>query len=138
MNTVNDNKKFLSDSQQSKAKKARKMIQALGTPTTADLKVIIRMNLIKDWKVNTEDANLAKRVYGSDVGSLKGKSARTKPTPVTSNMIELPEELLNIQEDITLTIKSMQVNDLKFLITVSHDVYYRTTQVLGKNPNFEI
>ena len=93
---VEDNKKFLLDSQQPKAKKARKMIQALGMLTTANLKVIIRMNLIKDYKVNTEDTNLAKRVYGSDVGSLKGKSAHIKPASVTLNMIELPEELLNI------------------------------------------
>ena len=57
VSTVKDNKKFLSDSQQLKAKKARKMMQALGTPTTADLKAIIRMNLIKDCKVNTEDVN---------------------------------------------------------------------------------
>ena len=115
MNTVEDNKKFLSDSQQLKAKKARKMIQALGTPTTTDLKAIIRMNLIKDCKENTEDMNLAERVYGPHISSLKGKSARTKSAPVTSNIIELPEELLSIQEDITLSINNMQVSSLKFL-----------------------
>ena len=48
------------------------MMQALGTLVTADLKAIVRMNLIKDCKVSAEDVNLAERVCGPDVGSLKG------------------------------------------------------------------
>ena len=46
--TVNENNKFLSDSQQAKAKKGRKTMKALGTPTVADLKSSMRMNLMKD------------------------------------------------------------------------------------------
>ena len=107
-------------------------------PTTTNLKAIIRINLIKDCKVNTEDVNLAERVYSPNIGSLKGKSARAKPASMTSNMIELPEELLNIQENITLSIDGMQVSGLKILMTIFYDVYYRTAQVLEKNPNFEI
>ena len=48
------------------------MMQTLGTPTIANLKAIVRINLIKDCKVNIEDVNLAERVYGPNVGSLKG------------------------------------------------------------------
>ena len=137
MSTVNENTKFLSDSQQVKAKEARKMMQGLGVPTVADLKAIVRMDLIKDVKANAEDANLAERVRGPDLGNLKGKSARSKPTPATSNITELTEELLNIQEDVALSIGGMRANDLKLLTTVSHDVHCRTTQVFGKNQNLK-
>ena len=47
------------------------MMQALGTPTTADLRAITQMNLIKDCKVNTEDVNLAQRACGPDVDRLQ-------------------------------------------------------------------
>ena len=47
MSTVDENLKFLSTNQQTKAKRARKLMQALGTPTTTDLKAMLRMNLIK-------------------------------------------------------------------------------------------
>ena len=72
LSTVNETKKFLSDSQQAKAKHSRKMMKALGSLTVADLKAIMRMNLMKDCKVSTQDANLAEKAHGPGVGSLKG------------------------------------------------------------------
>ena len=71
-------------------------MQAAGTPTAEDLKAMLRMNLIKDCEVKTEDVNLAEKVYGPDVGAIKGKSTRVKPTPVTSEIIEIPDELLKL------------------------------------------
>ena len=47
MNIVEDNLKYMSESQQKRAKTARKTLQAIGTPTTQDLEAIIWMNLIK-------------------------------------------------------------------------------------------
>ena len=43
------------------------MYQALGMPTTMDLKAMIRINLIKDNKVTTEDITLVEKVYGLDI-----------------------------------------------------------------------
>ena len=59
----------------------------MGTPTVTDLKSTIRMNLIKNSKVTTGDVNLAEKAFGPDVGSTKGKTTRTKPTPVTINIV---------------------------------------------------
>ena len=41
MNIVDDNLKYMSERQQKRAKAARKVLQAIGTPTTQDLKAII-------------------------------------------------------------------------------------------------
>ena len=109
-------------------------MQALGTPTATELKAMLRMNLIKDCEVKTEDVNLAEKVYGPDVGAIKGKSTRVKPTPVTSEIIEIPDELLKLQEEITLSMDGLQVNTVKFLTTISHNIYYRTAQALSANP----
>ena len=129
-NIVTDNLKYMSERQRKRAKAARKVFQAVGTPTTQDLKSIIRMNLIKNMEITTEDVNLAKKAFGPDVGSMKGKSTRKSPIPALSNVIEIPTELLSLNEDITLSIDGLNVNTLKFLTSISHDVYYRAGQYL--------
>ena len=94
LTTVNENLKYLSLRQKEKAKQACKLYHALGTPTIGDLKAMIRMNLIKNNNVTTEDVHLATKVYGPDAGAIKGKTTRQKPIPVTSNIIKIPKELL--------------------------------------------
>ena len=75
--TVSDNLKLLSVRQQNRAKQARRVYQALGSPDPDALKAIIRMNLIRNNKITTKDVLLAERTFGRDVGALKGKSTRT-------------------------------------------------------------
>jgi hypothetical protein len=93
-----------------------------------DLKAMISMNLIKNNMVTTDDVNLATKAYGPDVGGIKGKTTRSRPTPVTSNIVQIPDELLEIQQDLTVSMDGMTVNSLKFLTAISHDLYYRTAQ----------
>ena len=102
-------------------------MQALGTPTSNDLKALIRMNVIRNCNINTEDVNLADKAYGKDVGAVKGKSTRVNPSPITSNLIELPDELVNVQEDMTMSTDGLEVNTVKFLTTVAHDSHHRTS-----------
>ena len=100
----------------------------MGTPTVEDLQARIRMNLIKNNQVTTDDVNLATKVYGPDVGAIKGKTTRSRPTPVTNNIVEIPDELLDIQQDLTVSMDGLTINSLKFLSTISHKLYYRTAQ----------
>eukprot|EP00957_Ditylum_brightwellii_P161374 12287363-Ditylum_brightwellii.AAC.1 len=68
---------------------------------------MIRMNLIRNNEVTTEDINLTVKTYGPDVGHIKGKTTRQKLLPVTSNLIEIPDELIRVNEDIKLSIDGM-------------------------------
>jgi hypothetical protein len=103
----------------------------MGTPTVDDLKAMIRMNLIKNNVVTPDDVNLAPQAYGPDVGGIKGKTTRRRPTPVVNNMVEIPDELLDVQQELTVSIDGLTVNSLKFLSTISHDLYYRTAQYVA-------
>ena len=135
MQNVKENLKFLSEAQQIRAKKARRVMQAIGSPTTTDLKSTLRMNLIKDSEITSEDVNHAEKVFGPDVGALKGKTTRTTSPPIKSQVIEMPDELLKLQEEITLSIDSICINGLQFLKTIAHDLYCRTSQPLSDNAN---
>ena len=70
------------------------------------------MNLICDAKITTEDINLAEKAFGPDVGSMKGRITRSRPLPAQSSIREIPPELLQINEDIVLSIDGLTVNSL--------------------------
>ena len=71
MNVVEDSLKYMSERQQKRAKAARKAFQVIGTPTTQDLKIIIRMNLIKNSDITTEDVKLIEKTFGPELGAIK-------------------------------------------------------------------
>ena len=128
MNIVEDILKYMSERQPIRAKTARKTYQALGTPTVQDLKAVIRMNLIKNAEITTEDVNLAEKAFGPDIGNLKGKTTTRRPAPAFSNEIEIPKELLSVNEAVVLSIDGLNVNGLKFVTSISPDIDYRTCQ----------
>ena len=88
-NTVDDNLKYMSDRQQKRAKAARKAYQAISTPTTQDFKAMIRVNLMKNKRVTTNNINLAKKTFGPDVGEIRGKTTRSRSTVAISNAVEM-------------------------------------------------
>lgn len=89
--------------------------------------MIISTNAIWNNPVTFNDINLAKQIFGPDIGTLKGKITRTTPTPIVNDYIEIPTELTNMHEDIELCINTMCVNGLTFLTTVSQHLQYCTT-----------
>ena len=46
--------------------------------------------------------------------------------------MEIPEEFMEVQQDLKVTMDGLTVNPLKFLSTISHEIYYRTTQYVTK------
>ena len=94
LETIEENKKYYTDQQVQQAKAARKFLQAVGYPHIHDLKNIISINSVKNCPITIKDINIAKKIYGKDIGSLKGKLKRQKPIPVISEIIEIPKELM--------------------------------------------
>jgi hypothetical protein len=54
------------------------------TPSINDMKAIIQMNTIKNNPFTTEDIDIAKKILGPDISSLKGKTTRRKPVAYQS------------------------------------------------------
>jgi len=123
--TLEENRTFYTTRQFDRAKRARDLFHALGTPSIQDFKAIIRINAIRDNPVTTEDIELAEKIFGPDIGMLKGKTTRTKPIPVVSNRIDIPRELINAQREVVLCIDGFKVNNQPFLATISRNLYYR-------------
>ena len=78
LQTVEENMKFYTPREVERAKKARDLLAALGTPSVADMKAAVAMNAIADLPITTKDVDLAAKIFGPDLGTLKGK---TTPAP---------------------------------------------------------
>ena len=130
LETVEENSAFYTNRQIARAKAARSLYHALGTPTVGDYKAIIRMNAIKNCPITMEDIDIAETIYGPDIGSIKGKTVRNKPKPVVNDYIHIPKELITKHQDITLCIDTMFINEMPFLSTISRHLKYRTIQWL--------
>jgi hypothetical protein len=110
--TMDENKAFFMNCQFARAKKAQELYHALRTLSIQDFKAILRINIIANNPVTIEDIEIAKQIFGSDIGSLKGKTTRQKPIPVVDNYIAIPEELYAKQQDIVLCIDGIKVNGM--------------------------
>jgi hypothetical protein len=131
-NTIEENKNFFTRLQVEKARRARELYYALGTPSPADFKAIIWINLITNNLIMQEDIAIAEQVFGPDISSLKGKTTRKTPIPVINDYIEIPQELFTKQDKIIICIDGIKVNGLTFLMTISKNIFYRTAQFIDK------
>jgi hypothetical protein len=129
--TVEENKTFYTNRQVDRAQRARTLLHTLGCPSINDLKTVIKMNSITDCPVTVDDIDLAERIFGPDVASLKGKTTRSTPSPVVRDMIEIPQELISAQQEVELCIDTLFVNSLAFMATISKNVMYRTCTYLA-------
>ena len=63
----------------------------MGTPTMDDFNAMICMKIIKKHLVTMDDVNLSTKYYSPGVRGIKGRTRRSMPTPVVSNIVEIPK-----------------------------------------------
>jgi hypothetical protein len=126
INTVKENRVGYTQRQFEQAKRAQELYHIVGTPTIELFKTLIKMNAIKNCPMTTEDVNNAKKIFGAEMSSLRGKSTRCKSTPVQEDVIEIPEELILQICEIDLCIDFMHVNKCGFMTTIDLTIQFRS------------
>jgi hypothetical protein len=91
----------------------------VGTPTVETFKTSIKMNAIRN-------VNIAKKIFGADMSSLKGKLTCRKSTPVWEDTVKIPEELITDNHEIELCIDIMYVNECGFMTTIDRTIRFRS------------
>ena len=129
--TVAENKKFYTDRQVSRAKRARDLLHSIGCPSVDDLKNLIKMNSIQNNPVTQEDVDMAEKIFGPDVASLKGKTTRKKSIPVVNDVVQIPPELKLKQQNVDLCIDTFYINGLAFFSTIAKRIQYKTAQYVA-------
>lgn len=74
----------------------------MDTPNMHKLKDVMPVNLMHNNKVTTEDIQFPKKWYGIDLESLKGKLAINKPLTAINSIIEISNQILRENEEVSL------------------------------------
>ena len=132
--TVAENAKFFTNRQIEQAKKARKLYNVIGNPSVKDFKTLIRSNMIKNCPITEDDIDVAEKVFGKDIATLKGKSVRTKPISVKNDVVVIPKALKLQHEKVVLCADIMFIQGIPFLTTISKKLCYRTIEpIVGRS-----
>jgi hypothetical protein len=81
--------------------------------------MIIKSNTLKTIPITIDDIKIAEKVFGPDIGALKGETTRQKPAPVVSDYVEIPKELVYNHQSVVLCMDGMKINGVPFLSTIS-------------------
>ena len=123
--TVKENTEGFTPRQVKQAREARRLYHTVGAPSVEKLRMVIKMNTIRNCPVTMENITMADKIFGLDIATLKGKSTRTKPELIVSDEIEVPEEIYTINRSVEPCIDIMFVNQMPMLTSIDTTVRFR-------------
>ena len=130
VNTVADNRVNYTNRAYSRAVLARNIQKMVGRPTTREYLKIIEGNLLPNCPVTREDVLIAEKIFGPDVGSLKGKTVRQGTEHVDISAIPVPSELMSEYRNVIIGADIMFVNKLPFFVTISRNIKFSTAALI--------
>ena len=135
VSTVRENRENFTKRQFDAATAARAFYHTVGCPTLENLKFILQQNTFKNCPVTPADVDIAERIFGPDLGSLKGKSTQQPPVPVRDDLIEIPAKLKAEHKDLVLCMDVMYVNGLPLLTAIDRSIRYRSAVAVEDRSN---
>ena len=104
----------------------------VGNPSAGDYINMIRPVIIRNCPVTLEAVNNAKKCFGPNVASLKGKTTRNSSDPVVMEYVEIPKSILELNKIVTLETDIMFVNGLGFFVSTSRRIKFSTLEYIPK------
>ena len=130
--TVQENSKEFTKRQVNEAKSARRLYSMVGRPSLKDFRVLIKANMLRNCPVTLEVVNNAQKIFGPDVTALKGKTTRPKSPIVRTNIIAVPLQIRSNHNNIELTIDVMFVNKIPFVVSLTRNICFGTSQFIKR------
>ena len=131
LNTIRGNQEGFTKKQLQKAKIAKRIYIMLGRPSYRDFANIIKWKLLQNCPVEYEDVVNAWKIYGQDIGAIRGKATRKKPQVIeVEGILKIPQEILYQIQDVTLCADVMFCDKLVMLTTVLRRIGFTTIDIL--------
>jgi hypothetical protein len=130
VNTVDDNKSKYTNRDYSQATLARKIQNIIGRPSTKTFLHIVDNNLMPNCPISRDDIITTEDILGHNLGSLKGKTTRSKNEHVRSKHINIPINIMSRYREVTLAGDIMFVNRIPFFMTVSRHIKFGTAKMI--------
>ena len=128
--TVTENEKGYSKHHFTNAKTARDLYKKVGYPSIKDFANMVKKNMIMNFPVTIEDVMRSENINGPSVQALKGKTIRTKPSPVVSDYVAAPHTIFEENRNVTLSVDVMFVNRITFITSISWHLKFTTAETL--------
>ena len=125
VSTQAENRSQFSNRQFEDAKRARRLCHIVGCPTVENFKHILRQHIIKNCPVTVEDVNIAEKIFGPDIGALKGKTTRKQPPRVKSDLVEIPPEIKTKYQNLEFCMDLMFVNGMPMFTGIDRTIRFR-------------
>jgi len=130
--TVRANKALFTKRQIKDAQRARRLYKCLSHPSIQDFKWLLQSNSIKDCPVTLKDAEIAEKIWGPSIATLKGKTTRRSADAVkVESLIPIPKEMIAMHKNVTLAIDIFFVNKIPFFGTLSRNICFTTVTHLA-------
>jgi hypothetical protein len=136
VNTVVENRSNFTNREYDNAVLARKIQKTIGRPSTRDFMRYIENMLIPNCPISRADVINAEKIFGPDIGSLKGKTVRSSGDHVQTEVSDMDSTIMNRYRNVTLAGDIMFVNKIPFFVTISRAIKFSTSEMIinRKNP----
>jgi hypothetical protein len=101
--TVDEIKSKYTDDDYRRAVVAREVMIKLGRPSVQDFIRIVQHMLLPNCPVTVRDIRAAEHTFGSDIGSLRRKTTRSRPHKVDINVSSLPIDVMTRYRQVTVS-----------------------------------
>ena len=106
------------------AKQARDTMFMVGRSSDKDYITIIESNQIENFPVKPESICIAKKIFGPELETLKGKTTKKKSISVPQDIINIPRSIKNAHRDAVISTDVMLVNTMLFFVTLSRVIKF--------------
>ena len=119
VNTVRDNIRNFTNNDYLWAVGARQLQVTVGCPSDKDFIRILKVSSLPNCPVTPWDVAIANKLFGPDVGALKGKTTRCGHPIIDSPVSVDITSILQYYGEVTLCVDMMYVNKVHLLVTLS-------------------
>jgi hypothetical protein len=127
LNTVASNKLAYTRREIEGAEPARTLLRNIGRPSEAEFADILQNNWIRNCPVTTDNARRALVIYGPEVHTIQGKTAkRQKSRTPDYQPIKIPAPIIAQHSQIRLFVDIFSVNGSPCFHTISEWIKFRT------------
>ena len=96
----------------------RDLYHMAGVPTLRNLNMAIRQNIIQNLPVTVEDIDIAEKIFGPNVSTLKVRTTRKSPKVVVDDFIEIPRKLIENNQELIMCMDFVFINKNALFTTI--------------------
>ncbi len=100
----------------------------IGTPTEREYQALVCLNLLQVCPITNSDIVNAHKIFGLDLANIRGKMVCRQPEHVSMEIVDIPQQILATQSNVTLSADVMFVNGVPFLVSSSRNINLTTIE----------